>query len=104
MIVDDLAIPLDKIRLRASGSDAGHNGLKSIQESLQTDKYSKLRFGIGNNFSKGKQVDYVLGRWTNEERALVQLKGQKSTEMIESFIQNGVDLTMTQYNNLTFKL
>jgi PTH1 family peptidyl-tRNA hydrolase len=104
VIVDDLAIPLDKIRLRASGSDAGHNGLKSIQESLQTDKYSKLRFGIGNNFSKGKQVDYVLGRWTNEERALVQLKVQKSTEMIESFIQNGVDLTMTQYNNLTFKL
>jgi len=104
VIVDDLAIPLDKIRLRASGSDAGHNGLKSIQESLQTDKYSKLRFGIGNNFSKGKQVDYVLGRWTNEERPLVQLKVQKSTEMIESFIQNGVDLTMTQYNNLTFKL
>jgi PTH1 family peptidyl-tRNA hydrolase len=104
VIVDDLAIPLDKIRLRATGSDAGHNGLKSLQESLQTDKYPKLRFGIGNNFPKGRQVEYVLGKWSGEELPLVKLKVQKSVELVENFIQNGIDLTMSQYNNLTFKL
>ena len=104
VIVDDLAIPLDKLRLRAAGSDAGHNGLKSIQEALLTDKYPKLRFGIGNDFSKGKQVDYVLGKWSAEERPIVELKIRKSVELIESFVQNGIDLTMSQYNNLTFKL
>jgi len=104
VIVDELAIPLDKLRLRAAGSDAGHNGLKSIQESLMTDKFPKLRFGIGNNFPKGKQVDYVLGKWSAEEKPLVDLKIQKSVEIIESFVQNGIDLTMSQYNNLTFKL
>jgi peptidyl-tRNA hydrolase, PTH1 family len=104
VIVDDLAIPLDKLRLRAAGSDAGHNGLKSIQEALLTDKYPKLRFGIGNDFSKGKQVDYVLGKWSADQTAIVELKIRKSVELIESFVQNGIDLTMSQYNNLTFKL
>ena len=104
VIVDDLAIPLDKLRLRATGSDAGHNGLKSIQETLLTDKYPKLRFGIGNDFAKGKQVEYVLGRWTEKERPLVEAKKVKCVELIESFAQNGIDLTMSQYNNLTFKL
>ena len=104
VIVDDIAIPLDKIRLRPSGSDAGHNGLKSVQENLMTDKYPKLRFGIGNNYSKGKQVDYVLGKWANEEMPLVKVKISKCVELVENFIQNGIDLTMNQYNNLTFKL
>jgi peptidyl-tRNA hydrolase, PTH1 family len=104
VIVDDIAIPLDKIRLRPSGSDAGHNGLKSVQENLMTDKYPKLRFGIGNSYSKGKQVDYVLGKWTADELPLVKLKTAKSVEIVESFVQNGIDLTMSQYNNLTFKL
>jgi peptidyl-tRNA hydrolase, PTH1 family len=104
VIVDDLAIPLDKLRLRATGSDAGHNGLKSIQETLLSDKYPKLRFGIGNDFPKGKQVEYVLGKWTEKERPLVEAKVLKCVELIESFAQNGIDLTMSQYNNLTFKL
>jgi PTH1 family peptidyl-tRNA hydrolase len=104
VIVDDLAIPLDKLRLRATGSDAGHNGLKSIQETLLTDKYPKLRFGIGNDFPKGKQVEYVLGKWTEKERPLVEAKIMKCVDLIESFAQNGIDLTMSQYNNLTFKL
>ena len=104
VIVDDLAIPLDKLRLRATGSDAGHNGLKSIQEILVTDKYPKLRFGIGNDFARGKQVEYVLGKWTEKERPLVELKIGKSVELIESFVQNGIDFAMSQYNNLTFKL
>ena len=67
-IVDDLALPLSKIRLRGSGSDAGHNGLKDIQLTLGTDAYPKLRFGIGNDFQKGRQVDFVLGKWKPEEQ------------------------------------
>ena len=104
VIVDDLAIPFEKLRLRATGSHAGHNGLKSVQEALNTDNYPKLRFGIGKNFPKGKQVDYVLGRWTDDEMPVVQTKISKCVELIESFIQNGIELTMNQYNNLTFKL
>src|SRR5881275_875806 len=64
VIVDELAIPLNKIRLRSGGSDAGHNGLKSIHESLGSTEYPRLRFGIGNNYPKGHQSDYVLGKWT----------------------------------------
>jgi len=104
VIVDELAIPLDKLRLRGTGSHAGHNGLKSVQEALGTENYPKLRFGIGNNFPKGKQIDYVLGKWTSDEVPLVQHKISKSVELIESFVYNGIDLTMNQYNNLTFKL
>jgi PTH1 family peptidyl-tRNA hydrolase len=104
VVVDDLAIPLDKLRLRGTGSHAGHNGLRSVQESLGTENYPKLRFGIGNNFSKGKQADYVLGKWNEEELPVVNYKIAKSVELIESFVQNGIDLTMSQFNNLTFKL
>ena len=73
-IVDDLALPLDKLRLRSSGSAAGHNGLKDIQNILGTDAYAKLRFGIGNVFPKGMQSDFVLGKWNKEEIPLVKLK------------------------------
>jgi PTH1 family peptidyl-tRNA hydrolase len=104
VIVDEIAIPLDKIRLRPSGSHAGHNGLKSIEESLMTDKYPRLRFGIGNHYAKGKQVDYVLGKWKPEELPLVNVKISRCVELVEQFVQNGIDLTMNQYNNLTFKL
>jgi PTH1 family peptidyl-tRNA hydrolase len=104
VLLDDLALPLSKLRLRGSGSDAGHNGLKSIQELLQTDKYPKLRFGIGNNYPKGMQVDFVLGKWTPEELPVVHLKLQKSVEVIESFIAIGIERTMTEVNKLDFKL
>jgi PTH1 family peptidyl-tRNA hydrolase len=102
-IVDDLALPLSKLRLRSSGSDAGHNGLKDIQLTLGTDKYPKLRFGIGNNFSKGQQVDFVLGRWNAEEQPIVNKKIEKCVEVIEQFASIGVDRAMNLVNNLNFE-
>ena len=101
-IVDDLALPIDKIRLRKSGTHAGHNGLKDIQNILGTDEYPKLRFGIGNIFPKGMQVDFVLGKWKSEEIPVVKLKIEKSVEIIESFASIGIDRTMTLYNNLNY--
>jgi PTH1 family peptidyl-tRNA hydrolase len=101
-IVDDLALPLNKIRLRKSGSDAGHNGLRDIQDILGTDAYPKLRFGIGNNFPKGMQVEYVLGRWFNEEVPLVKRKIEKCMEVIENFASIGIEKTMNMVNNLDF--
>jgi PTH1 family peptidyl-tRNA hydrolase len=102
-IVDDLALPINKLRLRASGSDAGHNGLKDIQLTLGTDAYPKLRFGIGNNFAKGQQVDFVLGKWAQEERKTIDLKIQHSVEVIESFASIGLSRTMTMANALDIK-
>lgn len=102
-IVDDLALPINKLRLRASGSDAGHNGLKDIQLTLETDAYPKLRFGIGNNFAKGQQVDFVLGKWAQDERKTIDLKIQKSVEVIESFAAIGLSRTMTMANALDIK-
>jgi PTH1 family peptidyl-tRNA hydrolase len=104
VVLDDLALPLDKLRLRPTGSSAGHNGLKSIEEMLGTDKYPKLRFGIGNDFPKGRQVDYVLGRWSENEVPLVKLKTSFCVELIEQFALAGIARTMNQCNNLTFKL
>lgn len=101
-IVDDLALPLDTLRLRGSGSDAGHNGLKDIQLTLGTDQYPKLRFGIGNQFPKGRQVDFVLGRWLPEELPIVQQKIEKCTEVIESFASIGIARTMNMVNSLRF--
>jgi len=98
-IVDDLALPLDKIRLRKSGTHAGHNGLKDIQQILATDAYPKLRFGIGNEFPKGMQADFVLGKWKQAEIPIVRLKIEKSVEIIESFASIGIDQTMTNYNH-----
>src|SRR6478735_6401446 len=102
-ILDDIALPLDKPRLRPHGSDAGHNGLKDIQKTLATDKYPKLRFGIGNNYPKGMQVDYVLGKWLNSEVNTVQLKIQKCVEVIESFVTIGIEQTMNEVNKLSIK-
>lgn len=101
-IVDDLALPLSKLRLRGSGSDAGHNGLRDIQLTLGTDQYPKLRFGIGNQFPKGRQVEFVLGKWLPEEQKIIQAKIDKSVEIIESFAAIGLVKTMSQVNNLNF--
>ena len=101
-IVDDLALPLDKLRLRRSGSDAGHNGLRDIQNVLGTDVYPKLRFGIGNNFPKGMQVEFVLNRWFQEEIPLVRLKIEKCIEVIGNFALIGIDRTMNTINSITF--
>ncbi|HEX8333547.1 MAG TPA: aminoacyl-tRNA hydrolase [Segetibacter sp.] len=101
-IVDDLALPLSKLRLRSAGSDAGHNGLKDIQAILGTDKYPKLRFGIGNDFPKGMQVDFVLGRWTSDEQKIVNIKVEKCLEVIESWAAIGIEKTMSLVNNSEF--
>lgn len=102
VVFDDLAIPLNKLRLRPGGSDGGHNGLKSIQESLGTTQYPKLRFGIGNDFSKGRQVDFVLGKWTPAEEPLVNLKVKQCTEIIESWATMGLTNTMNKFNPVEF--
>lgn len=101
-IVDDLALPLEKLRLRGNGTDAGHNGLKDIQLILGTDQYPKLRFGIGNNFPKGRQVDFVLGKWLATEQGIVNQKVAKCAEIIELFASIGLEKTMSQVNNLVF--
>ena len=101
-ILDDLALPLDKLRLRKSGSDAGHNGLKDIQAIMGTDEYPKLRFGIGNNFPKGMQSEFVLGHWFKEDVPLVAHKIQKSIEIIENFATIGIEKTMSAFNHLSF--
>jgi peptidyl-tRNA hydrolase, PTH1 family len=104
VIVDDLALPLSKLRLRPGGSDAGHNGLRDIQAMLGTTEYPKLRFGIGNNFARGRQVDFVLGKWSAEEMPLAKLKIDKSAEVIESFSTIGIAATMNAINKIDFSL
>ena len=101
--VDDLALPLDKLRLRAGGSSAGHNGLKDIQNVLGTDIYPKLRFGIGNNYPKGMQADFVLSKWLNVELTTVQLKIRKCIEVIESIAVVGIEKTMNEVNKLSIQ-
>ncbi len=101
-IVDDLALPLNKLRLRGSGSDAGHNGLKDIQLTLGTDVYAKLRFGIGNNFPNGGQVDFVLSKWLPDEHAMVNQKITASCDIIEQFAAIGLDKAMNMANSLLF--
>ncbi len=97
-IVDDLALPLEKLRLRGAGSAAGHNGLKDIQLVLGTDAYPKLRFGIGNQYPKGMQADFVLSQWRKEELPLVRHKVDKCIEAIESFAAMGLEKTMNIIN------
>jgi PTH1 family peptidyl-tRNA hydrolase len=104
VVVDDLALPLSKLRLRAGGSDAGHNGLKSIQEVLGTTEYPKLRFGIGNDFPKGFQTDFVLGKWRPEEAPVVKAKIEKAVEAIEKWATIGISQTMTEINKLEIAL
>src|SRR5262245_61408037 len=99
VILDDVALETDRIRLRPGGSDGGHNGLKSIEESLGTREYPRLRFGIGNDYPKGYQSNFVLGKWKREEEALVKLKIDKAVETIESFASQGIAAAMNQVNN-----
>jgi PTH1 family peptidyl-tRNA hydrolase len=104
VVVDELALPLTKLRLRPAGSDAGHNGLKSLQEALGTAGYPKLRFGIGNDYPKGLQSDFVLGKWRKEEEPLVKLKIEKAVETIEMFAVQGITAAMNHVNNQEFSL
>ncbi|MBK8426666.1 MAG: aminoacyl-tRNA hydrolase [Lewinellaceae bacterium] len=93
-ILDDLNLEFGKQRLRAKGSDGGHNGLKSIQETLGSDAYPRLRIGIGNSFSKGKQVNYVLGKWSEDEKAELSRILEKASEVIKTFVTIGLERAM----------
>ncbi len=104
VVVDDLALPLEKIRLRAAGTHAGHNGLRSIQETLQTTEYAKLRFGVGNDFPKGRQSDFVLSRWLAAEEPLVKKKIDISVDAIETFATSGMQSAMSKINNVEIRL
>ncbi len=104
VVVDDLALPLSKLRVRPTGSDAGHNGLKSLQEVLGTNGYPKLRFGIGNDYPKGMQAEFVLSKWQKVEEPLVKLKIDKSVDVIETFAAQGIATAMNQVNNQDFSL
>lgn len=102
VIVDEVAIPLNKLRLKPGGSDGGHNGLKSIHEVLGTTEYPRLRFGIGNDYPRGHQSDFVLGKWKKEEEPLVKTKIEKAVEAIETFATQGIAAAMNEVNNQDF--
>ena len=98
VLVDDLALPLGTLRLKPQGSAAGHNGLKNIEAVLGHNKYARLRFGIGDNYPKGRQVDYVLSGFDDDEQPELPALIDKSIEMIKSFAAIGAELTMTKFN------
>lgn len=99
VVTDDLALPFGKLRMKGKGSDGGHNGLKDIQATLNSQEYTRLRFGVGNTFNKGQQVDFVLGEWSEEERESLNERIQVATEFIKAFATIGLNMTMTNWNN-----
>ncbi|MEN8119898.1 MAG: aminoacyl-tRNA hydrolase [Bacteroidota bacterium] len=98
IVVDDLALTFGTIRIKKKGSDAGHNGLIDIIKSLGHQNFNRMRFGIGDEFSKGKQVDYVLGKWSADEKEKLSERLEKMSEAIKSFVSIGIDRTMNIYN------
>ena len=98
VVTDDINLPFGSLRLKGKGSDGGHNGLKDIQNVLQTTKYNRFRFGVGADFSKGKQVDYVLGKWDDDQEKAMPERLKVSTDLIRSFIFAGAKNTMNQFN------
>ena len=98
VVVDDLALPFGTLRMKPSGSDAGHNGLKHIAATLGTQAYARLRFGIGNDFPRGGQIDFVLGHFTEEDMKTMDERVELACEIIKSFCLAGINITMNQYN------
>ena len=98
VVADDLSLPFGSLRLKARGSHGGHNGLRNIGELLATDDYARLRFGIGNNFPRGRQVDYVLSPFTDDELAQMPAIVDRAVEIVRSFCLEGVDVAMNRYN------
>jgi peptidyl-tRNA hydrolase, PTH1 family len=98
VVVDDLALPLGALRLKSKGSDGGHNGLISIIETIETNEFARLRIGIGSDFAKGYQVDYVLSRWSGDEVKILLPRIEITVELIKSFVLSGVDRTMNYFN------
>ena len=101
VLVDDLALDFGTLRLKSKGSDAGHNGLKNIAQSLGTEAYARLRFGLGSHFSKGKQIEFVLGRFTEEEEQHMPLLVKESVAIIRDFCLSGIDRAMNWHNKKT---
>jgi PTH1 family peptidyl-tRNA hydrolase len=99
IVTDDLNLEVGNIRMKKNGSDGGHNGLKDIQQTLSSNQYPRLRIGVGNNFPKGKQIDYVLGEWTKEEDLVLNQKMKIINEMVLSFCFAGIENTMNAFNN-----
>ncbi len=99
VVLDDLSLPFGALRLKPSGGDGGHNGLIHISETLGTQNYARLRFGIGSDYPKGYQVEYVLGKWDDSEKELLPERISQANEMIKAFGTIGIDLTMSRYNN-----
>ena len=100
ILADDLNLPFGTIRLKIKGSDGGHNGLKDIQDKLATTNYNRLRFGIGDRFLKGSQVDFVLGQWSENEFSLLGERLEKTRNLLLSFVMSGVNSTMNNYNGI----
>lgn len=98
VVVDELALPLGKVRIGPKGSDGGHNGLKNIQETLNTSNYPRLRFGIGNEFGKGYQIDYVLGKWSDEEQKILSERIKLAADAVKAFAFAGLQNSMNNYN------
>lgn len=98
VITDDLNLPFGTIRIKGKGSDGGHNGLKSTQQLLNTAEYARFRFGISDEFKKGQQVDYVLGEWSEDEKAKLTERLDMATEAVKSFVLSGLGNTMSTYN------
>lgn len=99
VITDDIALPFGKLRMKGKGSDGGHNGLKDIQATLNSAQYARLRFGVGNDFHKGQQADYVLGEWSCEEQGQLEERIKTSLEFIKGFTTIGLQRTMSNWNN-----
>ena len=97
-VVDDISLPFGTLRLKPKGSHGGHNGLRNIEETNGTNDYPRLRFGIGNDFSRGRQVDFVLSRFSEEELKLIPDRIKQAVNMITSFCLSGIDATMNEYN------
>ena len=98
VVNDDIALPLGTLRLRKQGADGGHNGLTDIIEKLGTNVFCRLRFGLGDDFPRGRQIDFVLGKWKPSEEPIVDQKADEAVEIIKSFVTQGADRTMNQYN------
>lgn len=99
VLVDELALPFGKIRIGPKGSDGGHNGLKNIQEVLNTPVYPRMRFGISNQFSKGAQVNYVLGKWSEEELKTLDTRTKLAADAVKAFSFIGLERCMNEFNN-----
>lgn len=99
VVVDDLALPVGALRLKGKGSDAGHNGLKNIAELLGTQDYARLRVGIGNDFPRGHQIEFVLGHFSPADEEILAERIPLAVEAVKSFVLAGLSITMNQYNN-----